>query len=149
MERSEAFVLRDSSAGVFRRTTLDADSFPSSISGEDEMLLAGGCLRAVVLGIFGFCFVQAGAQVTANLSGRVTDPSGAAVTGATVTANDTETGIARTTLTDPGGQYHLFELSVGHYEVRASKDGFAERVRGGIVLVVGQDATADLSLGLR
>ncbi|HTY84590.1 MAG TPA: carboxypeptidase-like regulatory domain-containing protein, partial [Silvibacterium sp.] len=112
------------------------------------MLLAGKRLWAGVLCILGLCVVQAGAQVTANLSGRVTDPSGAAIAGATVTAKDTDTGISRTTLTGQTGLYELFELPVGHYEVRASKDGFADKVRAGIVLVVGQDATADLALGL-
>ncbi len=112
------------------------------------MLLAGKRLWAGVLCILGLCVVQAGAQVTANLSGRVTDPSGAAIAGATVTAKDTDTGISRTTLTSQTGQYELFELPVGRYEVRASKDGFADKVRAGIVLVVGQDATADLALGL-
>ena len=40
----------------------------------------------------------------------------------------------------------LFELPVGRYEVHAKKDGFAEKVRTGILLVVGEDATADLTL---
>ena len=109
-------------------------------------MLAGGRLCAVVLGILGLCVVQGEAQVTANLSGRVTDSSGAAISAATVTAKDTDTGMSRSTLTNTTGQYELFELPVGHYEVRAQKDGFGEKVRTGIVLVVGQDATADLTL---
>src|SRR5271165_5493025 len=92
------------------------------------------------------CTLSAGAQVSANLSGRVTDSSGAAVQAASVTANDLDTGVSRTTLTNQAGEYKLLELPVGHYEVRARKDGFAERLRSGIVLVVGQDATADLTL---
>ena len=112
------------------------------------MLLTGGRFCAGMLGILGLCLLQGEAQVTANLSGRVTDPSGAAVAAATVTAEDTDTGLSRTTQTGQTGLYELFELPVGHYEVRASKDGFAEEVRKGIVLVVGQSATADLSLGL-
>jgi hypothetical protein len=86
--------------------------------------------------------------MAANLSGTVTDPSGAVVPSATVTADNLDTGIARTTLTNQAGQYELFELPIGHYEVRAQKQGFAERVRTGILLVVGQDATADLTLQL-
>jgi hypothetical protein len=86
--------------------------------------------------------------VAATLSGTVTDPTGAAVPSATVTADNLDTGIARTTSTNQAGQYELFELPIGHYEVRARKDGFAERIRTGILLVVGQDATADLILQL-
>jgi hypothetical protein len=63
-------------------------------------------------------------------------------------ADNLDTGIVRTTSTNQAGQYELFELPIGHYEVRAKKDGFAERLRTGILLVVGQDATADLILQL-
>ena len=43
------------------------------------------------------------AQVSANLWGTVSDPSGAAVSGATVTAKNVDTGLSRSTVTDPGG----------------------------------------------
>src|SRR5579863_8915988 len=85
-------------------------------------------------------------QVSASLSGRVADQTGAAVSGATVTATDVETGVARTVVSDRAGRYQFLELPVGRYSVRASKEGFAEETRQGIVLVVGQDATADLTL---
>jgi hypothetical protein len=100
------------------------------------------------LGSTGLCSLSAGAQVAASLSGTVTDPTGAAVPSATVTADNLDSGISRTTLTNQAGQYELFELPIGHYQVRANKQGFAERLRTGILLVVGQDATADLTLPL-
>jgi hypothetical protein len=90
--------------------------------------------------------VPAVAQVSAALSGRVTDQSGAGVPGATVAAKDTDMGISRETVTDAAGRYQLPALPVGRYEVAATKSGFAVAVRSGINLVVGQDATADLSL---
>jgi hypothetical protein len=86
------------------------------------------------------------AQVSAALSGRVVDQTGAAVSGASVTAKDTDMGISRTTITDAAGRYELPALPIGRYEVQAAKDGFAEEIRSGILLVVGQDATADLTL---
>jgi hypothetical protein len=85
-------------------------------------------------------------QVSANLSGLVTDQSGAAVPAAAVTARDVDTGLARDTVTNPSGRYQFFALPVGQYEVRVKKDGFAEGVRTGIRLVVGEDAVADLNL---
>ena len=112
------------------------------------MSLACRCFFIVVASFLFLCSFPAGAQVAANLSGTVTDPTGAAVGSATVTADNLDTGIARTTITNQAGHYELFELPIGHYEVRAKKDGFAERLRTGILLVVGQDATADLSLQL-
>jgi hypothetical protein len=86
------------------------------------------------------------AQVSAALSGRVTDQTGAGLSGATVTAKNTDMGISRETVTDAAGRYELPALPVGRYEVGATKSGFAAAIRSGIVLVVGQDAATDLSL---
>src|SRR5665213_1490045 len=86
------------------------------------------------------------AQVTAALSGTITDPSGAAITGAAVTVRNVNTGATRSGTTDDAGRYQVFSLPVGEYEVRAKKSGFAEEIRTGIDLVVGQSATVDLHL---
>jgi len=88
------------------------------------------------------------AQVSATLSGAVTDQSGAAVTAADVTARNLDSGLSRSTVTDQEGRYRLFALALGQYEIRVKKSGFAEALRTGIRLVVGQDATADVGLRL-
>ena len=85
-------------------------------------------------------------QVSARLSGRVTDQTGAAVGGVSVSVTNVGTGLTRNTVTDSAGNYEMVALPVGQYELRAKKDGFAEDVRGGITLVVGEGATADLRL---
>ena len=89
------------------------------------------------------CTSQARGQVSAAISGIVTDPSGAAVSGATVTAKDVETAAARNAVSDAAGRYQLLELPVGEYEVTVVKDGFQSIVHGGIHLVVGQQARVD------
>jgi carboxypeptidase family protein len=76
----------------------------------------------------------------------ITDPSGAPVAAAAVTAKDVETGAVRSTVTDDAGRYRVLALAVGEYEVRATKAGFQEGVRGGIHLGVGQEASVDLRL---
>ncbi|HUO31250.1 MAG TPA: TonB-dependent receptor, partial [Bryobacteraceae bacterium] len=88
------------------------------------------------------------AQVSAGISGTVTDPSGGLVAEAAVTVTNTGTSAARRTLTGPEGQYRVSSLPVGAYEIRAIKPGFAEVVRTGVHLVVGQDATVDLTLSV-
>jgi hypothetical protein len=94
-----------------------------------------------------FCLSYAlHAQVSANIEGVVTDSSGAALAAANVTVTDLDTGIAHSAPTDAAGRYQFFALPVGLYEVRVSKSGFAEGVRSGIHLVVGQQAEADISL---
>src|ERR1700730_14259256 len=92
------------------------------------------------------CVPFSGAQVSASLSGLITDPSGAAVSAASVTAKNLGTGMSRTVPTGQGGRYRFFALPVGPYEIRVTKDGFAEGIRSGVRLVVGQDATVDLGL---
>ncbi len=88
------------------------------------------------------------AQTSATLSGIVTDPSGAAVSGAEVTATDLDKDVSRTTPADQAGRYQFFALPLGAYEVRVRKEGFAEAVRTGIHLVLGQDAIAHVTLKL-
>ena len=107
---------------------------------------ANRCLFCCVLLLLPFLCSPLKAQVSANLSGRVTDPTGAAIAGASVAATNEDTALTRTTTTDQAGRYELIALPVGRYEIKASKAGFAEQVRSGVVLVVGQDATADMSL---
>src|SRR5262249_19341175 len=96
-----------------------------------------------------FCCVCATfsmSQVSASLSGIVTDQSGAVVSGAAVEVKSLDTGVSRTADTDAGGRYRFFALPVGLYEVRVTKEGFAEGIRSGIRLAVGQDAGANLRL---
>jgi len=86
------------------------------------------------------------AQVSASIKGTVTDPSGAPVPAATVTTTNTETGAARSAITDEAGRYQIVWLAVGQHEVEVSKPGFQDAIRSGIRLVVGQEATVDLKL---
>lgn len=86
------------------------------------------------------------AQVSAVISGTVTDQSGAVVSAASVTVKSVDTGAIRTTSTGDSGLYRVFALPVGEYEIRAQKAGFTEEARTGVRLVVGQSATVDLIL---
>ena len=88
------------------------------------------------------------AQVSAILSGTVTDQSGGIVSGADVTVSNLETGAIRTTSTGALGQYQVPSLPIGVYEIKVTKQGFAEQIRTGIRLAVGQEARADVTLHL-
>src|SRR5260370_7854340 len=64
------------------------------------------------------------AQVAASVTGTVTDPSGAPIFAATVTAKNLETAAVRIATTDDAGPYLLLSLPVGRYEVPPAKPGF-------------------------
>src|ERR1035437_5742959 len=89
------------------------------------------------------------AQGTAEIAGLVTDPSGAVISGATVTLTNSATGERRTTVTSGTGNYRFPELSVvGTYAVSVSPKGFKSTKIQGIVVSVGITANADLKLEL-
>jgi hypothetical protein len=73
---------------------------------------------------------------TAQLSGRVTDESGAVLPGVTVTATQTDTGLMRTVTTDENGAYVLPNLPTGPYRLEAMLQGFRTYSQTGIVLQV-------------
>ena len=69
-----------------------------------------------------------------TLLGNVTDSTGAAITGATVVATNSGTGIAKTATTDNTGSYRLSDLEPGAYEVSVTANRFAKETSKGIVL---------------
>ncbi|MGH9861601.1 MAG: carboxypeptidase regulatory-like domain-containing protein, partial [Candidatus Acidiferrales bacterium] len=89
-----------------------------------------------------------GAQaITATLEGKVTDASGGAIVGATVTATNTSTQITRSAQTDELGDYRIALLPAGEYEVGAEQQGFQKAARK-IRLTVAQVATLDFALAV-
>src|SRR6185437_7770466 len=85
-------------------------------------------------------------QITGNLRGTVSDPSGAVVQGASVTARQTDTGFSRTATTDRGGNYLLLELPVGHYRLEIAATNFQKYVQDGISLDVNETAAVSVRL---
>jgi len=91
----------------------------------------------------------AGAQaITATVSGTVTDPQGAVVPGATVSAVSNETGLKKTAKTDNEGRYTLLFLPPGLYTIGAEATGFAASTRSQVRLEVAQAGTIDFKLAL-
>src|SRR3989454_356598 len=102
----------------------------------------------VVLGIvLWFGTERARADVTGTILGNVTDPSGAAVPGATVTLGNPNTGFSRQTSTDPIGFYQFLAVPVGeNYVVEVELKGFRKSTQPGIKLLVNQKYRADFQL---
>jgi len=81
-----------------------------------------------------------------TISGTVTDPSGAAVAGATVTVTNLGTNQAVNLTTDSAGIYTARILQIGNYSVEATAKGFQKTLQTGIQLNVNQVAQVDLQL---
>jgi len=79
-----------------------------------------------------------GVGASGDIKGTVTDPSGAVVANATVTATDVEKGIRHTVTTDNNGAFHLSGLQPATYSVAASKTGFQPEVAKAVVVTIGQ-----------
>ncbi|MBI3697647.1 MAG: TonB-dependent receptor [Acidobacteria bacterium] len=82
-----------------------------------------------------------------RISGKITDPSGAAIAGVRVEAQHLETGLARTAESNAAGEYSLLLLPVGPYRITASHRGFQTAERQ-VRLEVGRHLTASLELAL-
>ncbi len=111
---------------------------------QNRSLLCRFAGLAIFTGLFTLPPTQA--QISASVQGTVTDPSGAPVADATVTAKNSETGALRTTSTDGSGRFQVVWLAVGEYEIAVTRSGFQDAIRGGIRLVVGQEAHVDMRL---
>ncbi len=85
-------------------------------------------------------------QSTGTISGTVTDPAGAIVTGAKVRAVQVDTSAAFNATTNDSGNYTAPGLAVGRYEVQVEAGGFKRVVRSGIVLQVNPNARVDIAL---
>src|SRR5439155_26540264 len=76
------------------------------------------------------------AQATAQISGTVRDQSGAVLPGVEITATQTDTGIARSTVSNETGSFVLPNLALGPYKFEAALPGFRTYAQSGIVLQV-------------
>ena len=81
-----------------------------------------------------------------SLSGQVTDESGAALPGVTVTATNNETGFSRAVVTGSDGGYRFPSLPVGTYSVVADLSGFASVTTRNVELNVSQERTINVTL---
>jgi len=82
----------------------------------------------------------------AQVSGVVTDPTGAAIAGAQVTMTETDKRASRSTTTDPSGYYVLPNLPVGPYVLEIKANGFKDYVQSGIVLIVNNNIQLNAAL---
>ena len=100
------------------------------------------CVCVILLGS-----LPAFAQVNfGRILGTVTDPSGAVISGASVTVTNNHTNVSRVLTADSAGAYVAAALIPGTYTVRAEATGFKTAVHQGVVVQVGTDTRVDVTL---
>jgi Carboxypeptidase regulatory-like domain len=85
-------------------------------------------------------------ETTSAIVGQVSDASGAAVPGATVTIRNTETGLQRIAATDDSGRFNFPQLKPGTYSVRVEALGFDPQQNEAVSSSLGQKQTVDFIL---
>jgi hypothetical protein len=105
-------------------------------------------LAVVPVLILILCPLKAFAQgeTTSAIVGQVSDASGAAVPGATVTVHNTETGLQRIATTDDSGRFNFTQLKPGAYTVRVEAQGFDPQHNDAVTAGLGQKQTVDFVL---
>jgi hypothetical protein len=91
-----------------------------------------------------YCVAQVG--TTARLTGTVSDQSGAALPGATVTARESETNATRSITTSANGNYVITQLTPGTYSLTVTSPQFKTFQQNAIVLTIGQVAEINVQL---
>ncbi len=109
--------------------------------------------KTIVQHLLSVCFlilcvsVVASAQGRGGVNGLITDPSGAAVSAAKVTALNHSTGLAQSTVTTAAGLYSFVSLAPGSYEITASAKGFESVARD--LVAVSVDQVSEINIALR
>src|SRR2546425_66472 len=89
-----------------------------------------------------------GQEITGNISGTVTDPTGAAVPAAKALVTNTLTGVERSTTTTVAGVFFFTALPTGDYRLTVEKEGFKRSETTGIHLSVNDKLSFPVVLSL-
>src|ERR1700732_4925226 len=103
----------------------------------------------VLIGSFLFLLPEAAfsqGETTSAIIGQVSDVSGAAVPGATVTVTNKETGLRRSASTDDSGRFNFPQLKPGTYSVKVEAEGFETKQNDAVSSALGQKQTVDFRL---
>jgi hypothetical protein len=100
------------------------------------------------LAVFTLVIAQAtwSQEVTANITGTITDPSGAPISGATATATDIQRGTSFSGRTNDAGVYNISRIPIGQYKVTVKQAGFETVTHPPINLDLNQTARMDFQL---
>lgn len=107
-----------------------------------------GILLALVFAVFRAGTLSAQQLNAGGIKGTVMDSSGAAIVGADLAATELTTGVVTTTTSNTAGAYQFFNLPIGYYDLKVTRDGFKSSEVNKIRLDAGYTLTFDISLSV-
>jgi len=138
---------------VFEQSSLDgrAASWQGARSSKRIFVFSTMKSLTCVLVCFLFATLMAHAQgvgSSGEITGTVTDSSGAVLPKTNVNVVDTQTGLKRTAVTNDAGQFRVAGLPPATYDISAQMSGFTTQIRRGVTVAIGQVAISDFKLNL-
>src|SRR5205809_2024176 len=112
-------------------------------------MLLGGSVSFACAALVVLCLLPAQIQAQVlygSLLGNVTDPNGAVVPSASVTATNQSTGVANTTTTNASGEYNFVNLQPGTYSIKVGVSGFKTFERRDLTVEANNTTRADVAL---
>ncbi|MDQ2777869.1 MAG: carboxypeptidase-like regulatory domain-containing protein [Acidobacteriota bacterium] len=104
-----------------------------------------GALLFVLL-FLSMCKIAPAQSNEGSISGNVTDPSGALVPGAQITAKGVNTGATYQTVSSTSGGYNFANLRIGAYDITANAPGFSAASVKGVIVQVGTTSSLNITL---
>jgi hypothetical protein len=111
-----------------------------------NLLVNGIGFRSVFVLILIVCSSLLAVAQQATIVGTVTDPSGAALPGVTITVTSLDSNAVKKIQTNEAGQYVLPDLNIGHYSVKAELAGFKTSEQKNVTLQVGDRDRIDFAM---
>lgn len=124
-----------------RHTAVQERNHPRTDQWAVLIRLLGAALLVVVLATAGFAQTS-----SSSVFGTITDPTGAVIPNAQVTATNADTGVTYPTRADSQGNYRITQLPPGNYTLEAKSTGFSTKMTTPFTLLVGQASQQNLML---
>jgi len=131
---------------MFKRTGRVTTTSPTETR-QLRIKLAGSVTTAILL-VLALAGQSSAQTFRGTILGTVTDPNGAVVPNATVTAKNLGTGLERSTTTDTFGNYTLAELQTGTYELKTQASGFQTATVSNVVVEVSAERRVNVALSV-
>ncbi|RPI27325.1 MAG: carboxypeptidase regulatory-like domain-containing protein, partial [Acidobacteria bacterium] len=105
-------------------------------------------MTLIIIAVLSFVPLLAQTGANTGVQGRVIDPSGGTIPGATVTVTRADTGEVRSAVTDDTGNWEVRHLTPGVYTLTFEMTGFKKLIQSGVNVTTSEIATVNVAMQL-